>query len=91
MTAPLVVQRLTLRAVLRDVRPMVIRDAAELIDPHKIVQAILGRFLDLGYSFRPFLSLSSGQISARSWVCPHWQSCSVKPRPSSPQAGSMRK
>jgi hypothetical protein len=57
MTAPLAFQRLTLRAVLRDVSPMVIRvvsvpDDTELTDLHEIFQAILGWSLDLGYSFR---------------------------------------
>ena len=57
MTAPLVFQRLTLRAVLRDVSPMVMRvvsvpDNTELTDLHEIVQAILGRSPDLGFSFR---------------------------------------
>ena len=47
MTAPLAFQRLTLRAVLRDVSPMVIRvvsvpDDTELTDLHEIFQAILG-------------------------------------------------
>jgi hypothetical protein len=54
MTAALAFQRLTLRAVLRDVSPMVIRvvsvpDDMELTDLHEIFQAILGWNPDLGY------------------------------------------
>jgi hypothetical protein len=52
MTAPLAFQRLTLRAVLRDASPMVIRvvsvpDDTEPTDLHEIFQAILGWNLDL--------------------------------------------
>jgi transposase len=57
MTAANAFKRLTLRAVLRDVSPMVIRvvsmpDDTELTDLHEIFQTILGWSLDLGYAFR---------------------------------------
>jgi len=57
MVALLAFQRLILRAVLREVSPMVIRvvsvpDDTELTDLHEIFQPILGWNLDLGYSFR---------------------------------------
>ena len=55
MAAPLVLQRLILRAVLHEVSPMVIRVLSvpgdtELTELHEIFQALLGWSLDLGFS-----------------------------------------
>ncbi|HET6892763.1 MAG TPA: plasmid pRiA4b ORF-3 family protein, partial [Pyrinomonadaceae bacterium] len=57
MSATIPFKRLILRAVLRDVSPMVARlisvsDDAELSDLHDVFQQILGWSGDLGYSFR---------------------------------------
>ena len=57
MAAPLAFQRLILRAVLREVSPMVIRvisvpDDTELTDLREIFQVLMDWNLDLGYSFR---------------------------------------
>ena len=57
MSATIPFKRLILRAVLRDVSPMVARlisvcDDTELSDLHDVFQQVLGWSGDLGYSFR---------------------------------------
>ena len=57
MSATVTFKRLILRAVLRDVSPMVARlisvsDDTELSDLHDVFQRVMGWSGDLGYSFR---------------------------------------
>ena len=57
MSATILFKRLILRAVLRDVNPMVARlisvsDDTELSDLHDVFQHVMGWSGDLGYSFR---------------------------------------
>ena len=57
MSATIPFKRLILRAVLRDVNPMVARlisvsDDTELSDFHDVFQHVMGWSGDLGYSFR---------------------------------------
>jgi hypothetical protein len=63
-------KRLILRAVLRDVSPMVARlisvsDDTELSDFHDVFQHVMGWSGDLGYSFRIHGQECSGSRSAR--------------------------
>jgi Plasmid pRiA4b ORF-3-like protein len=73
MSATIPFKRLILRAVLRDVSPMVARlisvnEDTELSDLHDVFQQVLGWGGDLGYPFRPRLSHPStrkGAVTSR--------------------------